>query len=134
MMAAINGGGWAALVWMIFFTPPPLEYENIPFPVVTPFVKAGEPVVVVVRRCNTAAVSRMYAVSRELVDEKGNATLLEPMLAKLPIGCATTTVRSHQVPLGTPPGRYYLRGYAEIQEFIRSHTVHWRTMSFEVVP
>ena len=115
---------------------PVIRYTNIPFPVTTREVAAGEHVSMIVEHCNDDDNSHTFAVSRELVslDSARPPIHLRPGLTEAPPGCERNERRGTMIPLDTPPGHYYLRGFTEDNAGPRSFVVPWRTREFVVVP
>lgn len=125
---------WAA-VYFVALEPPFLSYQKVPFPVLTPIVKPGEPVLLSVARCSTDTRHRMYPIAHRLVPlDGGRAILLAPSFASIEPGCHTSTSSINVVPKHTPPGRYRVEGHAETQGTIRTALAHWSSDEFEVVP
>ena len=122
------------LMYLVFFEPPWLTYTNLPFPVLNSPVKAGSSIRLTVSRCSTASVTRIYAVSRVLVDKDGKQLLLPAGLATIDPGCLDAVSASNVVPIDTPPGTYTLHGYGEIQGVVRTSSVRWESQPFEVTP
>ena len=120
-------------VFYVFLEPPFLSYGNLPFPVLTPFVNAGQAVHIVVERCSTDTKTRVYGVSHRLVGAT-TTTILPATQASVEPGCNKATSAINVVPVDTPAGRYIVDGTAEVQGTIRAVTVQWQSQPFEVVP
>ena len=112
----------------------PLAYGNLPFPVLNSPVKAGEAIHLRVRRCNNDDRVRVYDVSRVLVGADGGQFILTPLKITIDPKCETVVSKINIIPADTPPGKYTLRGYGEINGFIRTHMVQWQSVEFVVTP
>ena len=115
-----------------FFEPPYLTYENLPFPVLTPVVHDGEPVLLMVGRCNNDDKTRIYGISHRLVGEH-LTILLSAVPTSIEPGCTTAISAVNVIPKGVPPGTYHIEGYAEVQGTLRTSSVSWRSATFQVV-
>ena len=121
------------LGYLVLFEPPWLTYTNSPFPVLNSPVRPGTAVQMMVGRCSSANVTRVYALSRALVC--GKASLLLPAgLVSIEPGCTSVVSAVNIVPLGAPPGRCYLHGFGEIQGVVHTNSVEWKSQPFDVVP
>lgn len=120
-----------AISTALLFEPPWLSYTNLPFPVLNPVVKAGHVVLIQVSRCSTDKGTRLYAVSHTL-EGQSQSIILPSSVAPIEPGCMTRIVATNRIPESTPPGRYRLVGYGEIQGIIRTHSVRWHSEYFEV--
>ena len=117
-------------VYYVFLEPAFLSYGNLPFPVLTPEVHPGQPVLLKVHRCNSDKVTRVYGVSHRMI---GPETLLLPASpTSIEPGCHEGVSALNVVPLGAKPGIYRVRGTAEVQATIRAVTVQWYSEPFEV--
>ncbi len=123
-------------VWLAYMEPPYLTYRNVPFPVLTPEVKAGDVVLIRVERCNSTHTKRAYITGRALIPHGPGLKPIEMQSAAASIrpGCQVSNSALNIVPPGTAPGRYHIEGVAEIAGTIRTHSVLWSSASFEVVP
>ena len=121
------------LMYLVFFEPPWLVYTNEPFPVVNGPVHAGESVQMLVGRCSSASVTRVYSVSRTLQGPH-SSIILPAGLAAIDPGCTEVISAANVIPVGTPPGTYTLHGYGEIQGVVRTSSIRWVSKPFEVLP
>ncbi len=121
------------LAWLIFFEPPWLVYSNLPFPVRTPVVHPGSPILMDVSRCSSATQTRVYIVSHRLINVRDNTVYILPATtASIEPGCNTVVSSVNIVPKGAPPGRYRVSGFGEIQGIIRTSLVSWQSEDFDV--
>lgn len=143
LQRVLNIVGWGGmlallltLIWGGFLERPYLSYGNLPFPVLTPRVKPGEPVLLEVLRCNSDDRQRVYGMGRTLVplDSRGPSYVLPAGAASIDPGCNTSVSAVNVIPLGVPPGRYYVQGSAEINGSLRTFVLHWASQPFEVIP
>ena len=115
---------------------PYLSYANLPLPVLSPTVKPGEAVRLLVKRCNTEDGPRAYNVARTLVplygDGNGLPYVIPASAATVLPGCTTVESQLNVIPAGVPPGRYYIDGVAEVRGTFRSFVVGWQSQPFDV--
>ena len=119
------------LAYLVFLEPPWLSYTNTPFPVLNSPVRAGTAVQMLAGRCNSARVTRTYALSRTLKC-KGYEIILPAGLVAIDPGCITVVSAVNVIPLGAPAGTCALHGYGEIRGVIRTISVAWESAPFEV--
>lgn len=126
----------AGLGLALWFQPPYLTYENLPFPPHLKAVRAGEVMPLTVRRCNSSGTLQAYLVTHEL-DSLSNPAMAAIVMPALPTaikpGCETVTSLINLVPAATPPGRYRIVGTGITQGALRSHVVPWHSEPFDVV-
>ena len=122
-----------AVAWYAFFEPPWLVYQNSPFPVIEQRVHVGEAVRMIVARCNNDRQPHLYTVARQLESQRGTPIILPASAAPIEPGCHESTSAINIIPAGTPPGRYEVSGYAQVEGTIRTTIVLWRSQPFEVV-
>ena len=123
-----------AIGGVLVFERPMLAYEHLPFRVLNSPVKAGTPVMLRVTRCNRDNKLRTYVVSRTLIGADGGRYVLPASQTSIEPGCITVVSALTVIPIDAPPGKYTLRGYGEINGFIRTHVVQWQSAEFEVAP
>ncbi len=116
-----------------YLEPPYLSYGNVPFPVLTPVVKAGETVVLDILRCNRDTRPHTYVTARQLVRTDGTITALPAATVWLQPGCETGRSAINVIPKETPPGKYRVFGWTEITDRIFPTTMEWSSDVFEVV-
>lgn len=127
--------------------PPLLYFSNSPFPVETPRVQPGQPVVVISRPCYNAFLltgSVQTTITRELVPYAPELpTLRLPPVRSVspgdaprgPDGCREArNATGLVVPIGTWPGMYYWIGEVRWSTSLRTGSAPWRTQAFEVIP
>ncbi len=116
----------------LYFEPPYLRYEDLPWPVTLAKVRPGQVIPVRVRRCNDSKQVRAYTVTHQLVSvDSERRYVMEPRLTTIEPGCETTTSEINVIPAGTPPGMYRVVG-AGIGDTLRSWAVPWHSQPFEV--
>lgn len=121
-------------VYGMFFEPPYIRYQNLPFPVATP-VEQGRTVPIIIERCNDSKNERVYMSARTLVNtDNGVSVQLPEATVSLKPGCDRTISRSVTVPIETPPGNYRIEGEAIAQGLVRKQRVDWYTEQFQVIP
>lgn len=125
----------AAIGYFGVIEKPFLSYGNLPFPVLTSHIKPGQAVQLEVLRCNSDDRSRVYIIARTLVpvDPSRSPYVLPSGSASISPGCTTSVSAVNVIPLGVPPGRYWIQGSAEVNGSIRTFVVGWRSNPFEVV-
>lgn len=142
LTASLNFIGWSGITILLgalgYFglaEQPYLSYGNLPFPVLTPIVKPGQAVQLTVSRCNDDSRQRVYGIARTLVPLAPGlkAYVLPSGSASVDPGCTTAISSVNVIPLGVPPGRYWIQGSAEVNGSIRTFVVAWRSMPFEVI-
>ena len=97
-------------------------------------VLPGQPVVLLVRRCNRDSRVHTYLISHTLVslDSQRLPQILEGKAATIAPGCSTVESRINVIPLGTPPGRYLIEGASEVNGTLRNLSVGWVSDPFTV--
>jgi len=120
----------------LWFQPPHLTYENLPFPPHLKAIKAGEVMPLTVRRCNNSDSLQAYLVTHKL-ESLSNPEMVAIVMPAMPTGikpgCETVTSLINLVPAATPPGRYRIIGAGIIQGALRSYVVPWHSEPFDVV-
>jgi hypothetical protein len=130
-LAALVLGG---VLFGINVEQPYLRYTNLPFPAVSRTARAGEPVQLLVARCNDDQVRHGYLVTHMLRNlTTGNFVLLPDVWVEIAAGCTTGLSQLNIVPPGTPPGTYEASGRALVEGRFANHQVTWRSEPFEVV-
>lgn len=125
--------GLAVIAYLIWFEPPWLSYQSLPFRVVTPIVSPGDTVLLEVGRCSTASTVRVYGISHTLRNTAtGETTVLPATSSAIRPGCKTVPSATNTVPINTSPGIYVVDGYAEVPGTVRTSLVHWYSETFEV--
>lgn len=132
--AVVSLVAWLVAAWL-YLQPPALSYPEIPFPVVTTKVKAGEVVQVRVTRCNADPSPHSYTVLRQLSKVDGTQVYVYPSstITVVP-GCVVVTSVLNTIPEGTPPGKYFISGVTETNDRLRPNAIPWHTDTFEVLP
>ena len=127
------------LTFLVWFEPPWLTYKNSPFPVLNSPVKLGGVVKLEVSRCSTAAVTRVYGLSRRL--ECGDLMVPNNPPISLPAGvtsiepgCGIIQSTANVIPVNAPIGWCRIRGFGETQGVVKTHSIEWETKWFEVIP
>jgi hypothetical protein len=133
-------------------TPPPFEYQNLPFQVCAPrstvsrceplqsgdVFYPGEIIPFVVDRCASDLFARSavlpYMVSRNVVnDDSGIRIILPSLSTEIPAaGCSQSITVAHQLPESIPPGRYFIEGVATVYGRFRTVNSYFRTTPFTV--
>lgn len=122
------------VVWYAFLEPPYLSYGFQPFPVLNS-PHAGEAVLLHVSRCNSSLKTSTYLISHTLVNlDTGARVVLAPGIVSLEPGCTDEVSAANVTPRTTPPGRYIVTGFAEIQGRIRTTSIKWSSGPFTVLP
>ena len=112
----------------------PLEYHNVPFPVVEPVVKAGDVLTLTVSRCNRTNEVLPYTVARILIDLKtGAKTQLTDASSFIPPGCETVDSKLSAIPETTISGEYRIDGVSTARVGSRVWNVEWSTQPFKVM-
>jgi hypothetical protein len=112
---------------------PYLSYGNVPFPVLNNPVVRGQPVHLMVMRCNTDTKRRSYLLSRTLISTTGGPEYVLPAsAASIAAGCHTDISAANVIPPDVPPGRYYIEGLAEVNGTLRTFIVNWHSQPFDV--
>lgn len=120
-------------VWLPRIARDPLSYRNLPFPVVTTTLEAGQTFVASVHRCNNQRQELSYTYTRQLTNQHtgvryllaGGHDLLQP-------GCAVTELRLNVIPSDLPPGVYILSGVSTARGRWKTVDVPWETQPFTV--
>lgn len=113
--------------------PPPLTYQNRPFPVLTEKVRPGSAVQLSAERCSSADSVTTYGTTHALRNEKTKMVILLPdMKLSIDPGCHSSISRINVVPESTPPGMYAAFGIATVDGFFKSHRAAWNSEVFEV--
>lgn len=133
------------LAWYGLLEKPFLSYPNLPFEIACGThkcaagenpgpVKAGTAVSIIVTRCSSSDKERSYAITHALTNAASHQiSLLPSSIVGATPGCNETISNVNIIPPGTPPGEYYVSGYAEVPGTFRSFLVPWRSATFEVV-
>jgi hypothetical protein len=125
----------AVCFYVVMDEPPFLSYRNLPFAVLTPLVKPGEPVKLNVVRCNSDSKTRVYGLSHRLLSVDGGTSVILPAgTVSIEPGCSDEISAINVIPPGTAPGLYIVEGYAEVQATLRSVSVRWVSQPFRVIP
>lgn len=117
-----------------FVEPPPLEYRNLPFPVLNSPVRPGDPLVMLISRCATRSAAEPYIVSRELVRVDDRLRLpLSPTRSMARVGCEEYRAQTAALPDDIDPGIYVYRGIATVPGWFRNRAIPWETEPFEIL-
>ena len=126
----------ATLVYLLYFEPPFLSYQGLPFQVEGP-ARPGESVRLIVTRCNSSDKTRDYELSHWLQNIDTNEPQIPLPAGKVaPIkpGCQRGRSAMNVIPAGTPPGRYRIGGTGDAEGTLRTVPVEWYSETFEVLP
>lgn len=135
---AVNILGYVVMFWFfivyVLLEKPPLRYSNLPFPVMLSPVKDGEVAKIRVSRCNDDDHTRLYLVARSLIHiPSGDSIVMPATTVSIEPGCRTVVSSVNVVPVGTPAGKYFIKGVGEVNGLVRTHTVSWSSEAFDVV-
>lgn len=121
---------WALTLW----TPPPLVYRNVPFPVLTARAYPGDMLPLLVDRCVYGNAPLIYTFTRMLVpDEPGRPGIVMSASGSMaPPGCLTVESRLTELPDLIAPGRYHLEAITTIGGTWKTWQIPWRSEVFEV--
>ena len=123
--------GWT---WYAFIEQPYLSYPDLPFRVPNASYAPGDTVVYRVARCNSSSKDQSYPIARTLPPVgNGPVILLPSVIAKIAPGCTMAASAITVIPLGTPPGRYFVEGLSSVQGLTKVFVVYWSTTHFDVV-
>lgn len=131
LLIGVVGGFFAYERWL---APAPIEYKNIPFPVAPLSLREGEGVVVHAYRCNNTGEKLQAKATRVLRSTDGvykDDTLPEGTVPIFP-GCNTTKSKAIVIPIGTPPGWYYIEGTVQVKTYWKAWVIPWLSAPFEV--
>lgn len=122
---------------------PPLQYHNIPFPVVNQPVRPGHVIPLVISRCNVYGESLSYVVTRSLykLDSSGASAFwisLGEIHVEIAPGCTDGVSNLHVFPKEVEgatleSGTYVLEGTSIVQTEWKTHYIKWKTQPFKVV-
>lgn len=113
---------------------PYLYYTNVPFPVIKNPVQAGDPVELLVGRCNRDQEPHGYLVTRQLRNTAtGSYILLPDLWLDIQPGCTEGIGQINIVPPDTPPGSYVVSGRALVAGRFGNHQVEWQSTPFSVI-
>lgn len=116
--------------------PPVVEYRGIPFAVVVSPIAPGDPIQLVVTHCANDPLSAdpvSYGIDRDLVNVETRVKVPVPKgSTSIPHGCETVTSKLSLIPMGTPPGHYYLEGTSTARGMFKTSIVSWQSAVFEV--
>lgn len=120
-------------LWAYFLQRPTLSYPQ-PQLLVKREPKAGEPVTLIVERCNSSGDRQVYLISRRLVrlDKKQRDKILETSPVDVPPGCSTAESNANVIPVGTVPGQYMVAGISIVPGIGRTFLVEWHSAPFQV--
>lgn len=134
LLAVLGVISLGIVIYALYFEPPFLRYQNLPFPVATP-VEQGRTVPIVIERCNDSKKERVYMSARTLRNvETGREVQLPESTVSIKPGCDRMLSRAVVIPLETPPGKYIIDGEGIAQGLLRKHGVDWYTEQFDVIP
>ena len=122
----------------LYFEPPWLSYANLPVPVLTSPLHAGDVIPLYVVRCNALGEVRVYNSTRtiERMGSRGEVLeviMLTPTVISAEAGCKPVTSRVNVTPADLKSGRYRAAGKAQIENSLRTHWVPWYSQEFDVV-
>lgn len=124
--------GLFSALYFIWFEPPVLSYNNLPFPALNN-PKAGEAALFQVIRCNSDSKQRLYTISRRLIGiDNSTVYILPASVVSIEPGCTTEVSAANVIPASVKSGRYTLEGYGEIAGTLRNSSVRWYSQTFEV--
>ena len=125
----------ATLVYLMYFEPPFLSYQGLPFKVEGP-ARAGESVKLIVTRCNSSDKPREYEVTHWLKCAGGDQLLVVLPSGKVPPikpGCEPARSAFNVVPEGTKLGWCRVGGFGVVKGTLRTVGVPWVSEWFEVI-
>ena len=124
--------------WLPLIVPDPLTYPELPYPVPNKAIRAGEPLVLRIARCNHDGRELAITSTRKLVHPDGvHAGTWVPLpdgSARVPPGCQTETVSLGVIDSRVLPGGYRIEGVATAYGRLRTVNVYWYSEEFEVTP
>ena len=125
----------ATMVFYAYFLEQPyLSYQNRPFPPSIEKVTAGEPVPLIVERCNSADHLKSYKTTHSIRSETtGITTMLPDVRVSIKPGCHRSISKVNEVPKGTAPDIYTVYGIAIAEGSLRNFNVPWSSEPFEVI-
>lgn len=123
-----------------FLAPPVLQYFNVPFPVKTTPVQAGQSVSLIIERCSLdpfAPDPLIYTFTRELVNvADGTEIGIQNGATSMPHGCQVGDNAwinaSNTIPRDVPEGTYYIRGTSVALGRLKVSIVQWQSEPFYV--
>lgn len=139
ILLAITPG--AITPYIATLTPEPLEYRNLPMPVLTPEVEPGQAPTIVITRCNHEWRPLPYSTNRRLQSiETGVMVQLDTSsnifrLTSGPFeeGCEDVLSRGVLIPIGTEPGEYRITGISEAKGMWKTSYAWLETETFRVI-
>lgn len=123
--------------WLDFIDRPPLEYRNLPFPILNAPLRPGDTVLLEVDRCIPGEQPLPYVFTRQLVRVDGPEaiTMALPSGGSIAMpGCELVQSRVTVLPADMPPGRYYLLAVTSVRGRWNTFSVPWRSAEFDVLP
>ena len=130
---------WTLLIYGRYFETSYLTYRTLPFPVIEYEVHAGEPVQLMVERCNTSGRRLQYPSTHRLICRDGAMNPVLPVdLPSMPLstdeGCKRSISNFNTVPLNTLPLWCQFKGVAMVDGPMYRHDVEWYSDEFKVIP
>lgn len=124
-----------ALLYIFFVERPSMRYTNLPFPVMTKPVFAGDALPLKISRCSYDKKRRVITSARYLenLGDDQEVRVMELLAVIVPPGCVTQVTRVHRVPESTKPGQYRIIGSASVPGLIQDFKVEWYSEPFNVV-
>ncbi len=123
-------------ILVLVLEPEPFTYTNVPFPVLTQQVVAGQPVTFEVGRCVNDPLAPdplVYVYTVQLVNDQTSAQIsLNGGSAEAHHGCTVEASQRDVVPASTPPGRYHVEGTTTATGRFRTVLLRFSSLSFDV--
>lgn len=111
-----------------------LTYQNQPFEVLTPVVRAGQSPIHRIARCNSSGVRQVYNTTHTLTPMAGGDDLLLPdVKIEIEPGCFRVATGVNPVPLNAALGFYLPHGTAITESLWGKKYVVWYGEPFEVI-
>lgn len=123
-------------LWFRILQPPPLEYDDVPYPVTNTPVVVGHPVLVKISRCNRTDEHLHVTYSREFIHaETGDRLVLPAGGMIIKPGCEVVTLQAAMAPMDMPTGEWILASISTVPSsgLRREAQATWYTQPFEVV-
>ena len=110
---------------------PPVQYNNLPFPVNSEQYRAGEDILINVDLCKYTKAP--FTTSINFIDGL-LYSIPAASMAGTPLGCRIIWTNAVTVPNNLPPGRYHLEAKNQYEvNFIATRISEWYTVEFDIV-
>lgn len=135
--------GWAVLIiaFLMFanlgyileaVTPPPLTYNNLPFPLEKDTYYPGDSLKVSVERCVQTSIPIVAVSTRHFINVYTNEIItLGADFRTLQPGCVSQDSILYGIVPVMPQGRYKLEGIIQINSGSRTYEILWDTEEFD---